>query len=241
MTATDTASARPLSGELWISTTTSRPVLVVEDAYEASDLGGVRIWFYDPYGKLVNHHDVSLQEFLSAYRPASPVSHPLYPAIAAVLTQVHTVPVATSYATVLADITAAIARFFTDQTEPSQNLCVIAAYAAAYAADYGPDYPDGRPERIERVLREDCVRIFDNPGDRLSPCDETISDGTRAAILITGLMNVVGTIAARKDDYDPAISEALATLAVSAMAWVAYNLSDDDPAGEGIGDITPSM
>lgn len=240
MTVTDTAPSLPLSGELWISTTTSRPVLVV-DAYEANILGGTRVWFYNPYGKLLNHHDVWLQEFLGSYRPASPVSHTLYPAIAAVLTQAHTIPVATSYAAVLADLIAVIARFFTDLTEPSQNLCVIAAYAVAYAVDYGPDDPDGRPERIERVLREDCVRIFDNPGELISPCDETISDGTRAAILITGLVNVVGTIATRKDDYDPAIREALATLAVSAMAWVAYNLSDDAPAGEGIGDITPSI
>ena len=242
MTATDTApAAPPHSGELWISTTTSRPVLVVEDAYEAAELGGARIWFYDPYGKAVKHHDVSLQEFLGAYRPASPVSHTLYPAIAAVLTQAHTVPVAMSYATVLVNLTTLIARFFTDQTEPSQNLCVIAAYAAAYAVDYGPDYLDGRPERIERVLREDCVRIFGDPGERVSPCDETISDGTRAALLITGLMNVVGTIAVRKSDHNPAISETLAELAVAAMAWVAHNLSDDDPAGEGIGDITPSI
>ena len=241
MTATDTAPASPRGGELWINATTSRPVLVVEDAYEAEELGGARVWFYDPYGKAVKHHDVSLQEFLGAYRAASPVSHTLYPAIAAVLTAAHTVPVAMSYATVLANLTTLIARFFTDQTEPSQNLCAIAANAAAYAVDYGPDYPDGRPERIERVLREDCVRIFGEPGERVSPCDETISDGVRAALLITGLMNVVGTIAVRKSDSDPAISETLAELAVAAMAWVAHNISDDYPAGEGFGDITPSI
>lgn len=235
MTTADNAGRRPREGEMWLDNTAHRPILVVE-------IDDDDVLIYDPY-KEVHYSELTTDKFLASYGPARLVPLPIDPTIIAALSMARTVRTTASSAVMLADLTYTFGNLFTDATQPSTNLCIIAAHAAAYAAECDPDVKCGRDDWIETILVQECCITFltDRLAERPSLYDEDMRDSSRAAILITRLMNVVASCAASKNMRDSSVREALIHLAVDALSWAAYNISDDYPAGEGFGDITSSI
>ena len=234
------------TGEIWLNRTTRRPTLMVE----AVDDDVVLV--YDPYeensfGDPGRYQEVPLQEFLAGHDRARLAPLPIDPAAICALAVARKIRTESRRTAMLADITNALTQFFSDLTERSGNLCIIAAFAAAFAADYAPaaGEPGGRPRdnQIETILLRECALTFltDRLAGRPALCDEDgadMNDSARTAILITRLGNLyaAAAVASKRDIY-----KSLVELATDAMSWVAYNISDDYPAGEGIGDITPSI
>lgn len=238
------------TGEIWLDRTTRRPTLMVEAVDD------VVVVVYDPYEKNCSgapgrYREVPLQEFLAGHDRARLAPLPIDPASISALSVAREIRTESRRTGMLADITSALVRFFSHLTERSGNLCIIAASAAAYAADYAPAAgapgAHSRDNLIENILLRECALTFlaDRCAGRPALCDEDgadMNDSARTAILITRLGNLYAAAAvASKNGHDRGIYDSLVELATDAMSWVAYNISDDYPAGEGFGDITPSI
>lgn len=238
------------TGEIWLDRTTRRPTLMVEAVDD--DV----ILVYDPYeenhfGDPGRYREVPLQEFLASHDRARLVPFPIDPASICALSLAREIHTEARRTGMLVDITNALTRFFSHLTDRSGNLCLIAAYAAAYAVDYAPAAGEpgsrSRDKLIENILLRECARTFlaDRLAGRPALSDEDgadMNDSARTTILITRLGNLYAAAAvASKNGHNQGIYDSLVELATDAMSWVAYNISDDFPAGEGIGDITSSI
>lgn len=230
----------PSAGQIWRDTAAKRFVLVVE-----SDENGVQV--FDPETRAFRN--IPMEEFLGSHESTPSLQIPIAPAIIVTMAVIREVRPASSIISMLTDLTTAISRFLTDPTRRSQNLCIIAAYAAAYAATWaeavvGEGDPNGpkvaeHPKIVENILLVACPATFliNKIDKRSSLCDENLEESARAGVLITDLMNVTGLLAARKGEYERDVRDALTQMAVDAMAWVAHNLNAGLPGGEDLDDI----